>query len=250
MQGILSRERPDLPRLGRGRNSENLSCGDHEVVRVARVLDLAEPGTERGLEHGSRVVGAQLKPGTEPRVLIIGRVVGELDAQMPSAGKADDQHGLADARPLNGPHRAAAQGGLKAPGQLLAPVRAREDVHVAAKSDHVLAGLLLSFGPPYGQFPAVASSQSASSQHPVYAATSGAELRSCSWLDERDHESYECKAERSCRRNWTSCVADHPGYKLENEPALERTWAATSPRRFPGEQCPALATAWPDRPGA
>jgi hypothetical protein len=39
---------------------------------------------------------------------------------------------------LDRPHRAAANDDLKAAGQLLAPVRAREDMHVAAESDHGL----------------------------------------------------------------------------------------------------------------
>lgn len=71
---------------------------------------------------------------------IIRRVVSELDAEMPAAGKADNEHRLVDPRELDRPHRAAANDGLKAPGQLLAPVRAREDVHVAAKSDNDLVG--------------------------------------------------------------------------------------------------------------
>ena len=82
---------------------------------MAWVLDLGQPCAKRGLEHGSWVVSPQLKPGTQPRLLVIWCLVGELDAQMPSAGKADDEHGLVDARPLNGPHRTAPQGVLKAP---------------------------------------------------------------------------------------------------------------------------------------
>jgi hypothetical protein len=61
---------------------------------MARVLDLGKSGLEGSLEHGSGVVGAQLKSGTQPRLLIIGRVVGELDAEMPPAGKADHEHRL------------------------------------------------------------------------------------------------------------------------------------------------------------
>lgn len=74
------------------------------------------------------------------RLLAIGCVVGEFDAEMSAAGKADNEHRLADARPLHGPHRAA-QEGLKALSQFPAPMRAREDVHVAAQSDHDLPAL-------------------------------------------------------------------------------------------------------------
>ncbi len=56
---------------------------------MARVLDLGKPCLEGGLEDGSWVVGAQLKPGTQTRLLIIGRIIGELDAEMSSAGKTD-----------------------------------------------------------------------------------------------------------------------------------------------------------------
>jgi hypothetical protein len=54
---------------------------------------------------------------------------------MSPAGKADNGHRLADARKLDGSHRAA-QDYLKALSQFLAPVRAREDMHVAAERDH------------------------------------------------------------------------------------------------------------------
>jgi len=51
------------------------------------MLDLGKSCVERGLEHGSWVLGAQLQPGTEPRLLVIWCIVGEFDAQMPSPGK-------------------------------------------------------------------------------------------------------------------------------------------------------------------
>src|SRR6266581_6743818 len=120
-----------MSRSARGCDGEYLASGGHEIVRMARVPDLGEARVERRLQHGGWVVGAQLEPGAEPGILIVRRVVCELDAQMASAGKADDKHWLVDARMLNGPHRAAAEGGLKAPGQFLAPVRAGEDVNVA-----------------------------------------------------------------------------------------------------------------------
>jgi len=88
--------------------------------------DLGEPGLEGGLVHGSRVIGAQLEPGTQARLLVIGCIAGELDAEMPAAGKADNEHRLIDTRELHGPYRAA-QHRLKAAGDGLAPVRAREE---------------------------------------------------------------------------------------------------------------------------
>src|SRR6516164_4656692 len=102
-----------MPRSVRRGDGEHLTTGDHEVIRMARVLDLGKSCPERRLEHGSRVVGAQLKPGAQTRLLIIRCVVGELDAEMPPAGKADNEHRMLDSRELNGPDRAA-QDRLKA----------------------------------------------------------------------------------------------------------------------------------------
>jgi hypothetical protein len=115
-----------MPRSTRWGDGENLATGNHEVVRVARVPDLGKSCAERGLEHGSWVVGAQLKPGTEPGLLVIRCIVDELDAEMSPARKADNEHRLVDARKLDGSHRAA-QDCLKALSQFLAPVRAREE---------------------------------------------------------------------------------------------------------------------------
>ena len=39
---------------------------------MAWVLDLGKSRVEGSLEHGSWVVGAQLKPGTQTRLLVIG----------------------------------------------------------------------------------------------------------------------------------------------------------------------------------
>ena len=108
---------------------------------MARVPDFGESGLERRLEHRGWVVGAQLKPGAQPRLLVIGCVAGELDAEMSPAGKADHEHRLVGAGKLNGPY-GAAQDRLKALSQFGAPVRAREDMHIAAQSDHDVAGLL------------------------------------------------------------------------------------------------------------
>src|SRR5712691_1961253 len=106
-----------MPRLARRCDGEHLASGDHEVVGMARVPDLDKTCVQRGLQHGRWVVGAQLKPGAETGLLIIRCVVGELDAEMPAAGKADNEHRLVDARELDRPHWAAANDGLKTPGQ-------------------------------------------------------------------------------------------------------------------------------------
>ena len=71
------------------------------------MLDLGKSCVESCLDHGSGVVSAQLEPGTQTRLRIIGCIVGELDAEMSPAGKADNQHRLIDARKLHSPHRAA-----------------------------------------------------------------------------------------------------------------------------------------------
>jgi hypothetical protein len=107
---------------------------------MARMLDFGKFGLERRLEHRGWVVGAQLKPGAQARLLVIGCFVGELDAEMSPAGKADNEHRLIDAGKLNGPY-GAAKDGLKALSQFPAPVRPHEDMHIAAKSDHDVAGL-------------------------------------------------------------------------------------------------------------
>ncbi len=92
-------------------------------------------------------------PGRNRRGARVARVP-DLYKTCVQPGKADDEHRLADARELDRPRRAAANDGLKSPGQLLAPVRAREDMHVAAESDHDLAGpFLLISKPGSGQLP-------------------------------------------------------------------------------------------------
>src|SRR5207245_228660 len=72
----------------------------------------------------------------QPGPVIVGGITGELDTEMPSAGKPDQQHRQVHPGMLDGDYRPAAEHGLKAPGQLLAPMRAGEDMHIAAKSDH------------------------------------------------------------------------------------------------------------------
>jgi len=132
------------------------------------MLDLGKSCLEGGVQHGSWVVGAQLKPGTQTRLLIIGCIVGELDAQMSPAGKADNQHRLIDARKLNGPYRAA-QDRLKAVDQFPAPVWPREDMHIAAKGDHDVADPFLPISESSAEHcsPAVTSSHEARSRRPV-----------------------------------------------------------------------------------
>lgn len=127
-----------MPRSASWRDGEHLATGNHEVVRVAWVPDLGKSRIKRGLEHGSWIVGAQFEPRAESGMLAIRCVVDEFDAEMSAAGETDNEHWLVDARELDGPHRAA-QERLKAVSQFLAPVRAREDMHVAAESDHDLA---------------------------------------------------------------------------------------------------------------
>ena len=75
---------------------------------MAWVPHLGKTCVQGGLQHGRWVVGAQLKPGAKTGLLIIRCVVGELDAEMPATGKADNEHRLVDARELDRPHRAAA----------------------------------------------------------------------------------------------------------------------------------------------
>lgn len=53
---------------------------------MAWVLDLSKSRLEYALEHG-RVLGAQLKPGTEPRQLVIRCFVEEPMLRCPPLGK-------------------------------------------------------------------------------------------------------------------------------------------------------------------
>ena len=76
-----------MARSTRKGDGEHLAAWNHEVIRMARMIDLGEPCLEGGPVHGGRVVGAKLEPGAHARLLVIGCVAGELDAEMPSAGK-------------------------------------------------------------------------------------------------------------------------------------------------------------------
>jgi len=126
------------PRSACWDDGEELAARNHEVIQMARMPDLGTSRLEGGLGHDSWVVGVQLKPGTQTR-LVIGCIVGELDTEMSPTGKADNEHRLIDARKLNGPYRTA-QDRLEALSQFPATMRAREDMHVAAESDHDVAG--------------------------------------------------------------------------------------------------------------
>ncbi len=111
---------PLLRRSVRRRDREHLSSRDHEIVRMARVPDFGETCVQRCPQHGRRIVGAQFKPRAEPGLLIIWCVVGEFDAEMAAARKADKEHGLVDPGKRDRLYRAAAKDGLKAPSQFLA----------------------------------------------------------------------------------------------------------------------------------
>jgi hypothetical protein len=58
---------------------------------VAGVLDLGQPRIQRGAHDGGWVLGAQFEPGPEPGLVIVGCLVGELDAEAPAVGELDDK---------------------------------------------------------------------------------------------------------------------------------------------------------------
>lgn len=97
-----------MPHLARRRDGEHLAFRGHEIVRVARVPGLGKAGVQRGLQHGGWIVGTQLKPGAEPGVLIVRSVIGELDAEMSSTGKA--------AHPPAASHQSRPSSGALTPG--------------------------------------------------------------------------------------------------------------------------------------
>lgn len=116
------------------------------------VADLGKPGVKRGLQQGSWIAGPQFEPCPELGLLAVRCIVSEFDAEMTAAGKAHNEHRLGDARPLDCPHRAT-QERLKALSQFFAPVRAREDMRVAAESDHDPTGPSRRFLGPAGAHP-------------------------------------------------------------------------------------------------
>jgi len=72
---------------------------------VAGVVHLGQPRVERGPHDGSRILGAQFKPCPEPWLIIVRRLVGELDAEAPAIGEPDDEHRLGDPGILHNGHR-------------------------------------------------------------------------------------------------------------------------------------------------
>jgi hypothetical protein len=74
-------------------------------------------------------------------LVVVRRIVSEFDTEVSSTGKPDQEHRLLNPGMLDGSNRPTSEHGLKAPGQLLTPMRAGEDMHVAAESDHNLAAL-------------------------------------------------------------------------------------------------------------
>jgi hypothetical protein len=93
---------------------------------------LGEPRLEGSSVHSGGVIGTKLEPGAQTRLLVIGCIAGELDAEMSSAGKLTTGIGWSNTGQFDGPDRTA-QDRLEAPGQLPAPVRPREDMHITAK---------------------------------------------------------------------------------------------------------------------
>ncbi len=86
------------------------------------VRDLGKASGQHATHHDGRIAGPKLKPGTEARLVVVRGIGGELDAQVPAAGKPDHQHRLGHPRMTDLGHRAA-EYGLETPPQLLPPVR-------------------------------------------------------------------------------------------------------------------------------
>jgi hypothetical protein len=62
------------------------------------VFDLYESCVQRASQHRGRIISPQLEPGAEPRLVIVRGFVGELDTEMTTAGEANQEHRLVDAR--------------------------------------------------------------------------------------------------------------------------------------------------------
>ena len=82
-----------MPRSARWGDGKHLAAGNHEVIRMARVLDLGKSSLKRGLKHRSWVVGAQLKPGTQTRLLVIGCLGVNSMLRCPPPGKLTTSSG-------------------------------------------------------------------------------------------------------------------------------------------------------------
>ena len=172
-------KRTVMPRSARWRDGEHLATGDHEIVRVAWVPDLGKSCVERGLEQGSWIAGTQFEPCAELGLLVVRRVVGEFDAEMPAAGKTDHEHRLVDARELDGPHRAA-QERLKALSQFLAPVCARRYARCCQERPRLADPSCRSWGQPELSPSTVASSHKTRSRRPLLPFEDSASIASVS----------------------------------------------------------------------
>jgi hypothetical protein len=71
-------------------------------------------------------------------VIIVGCLVGELDAEAAAIGEPDNEHRLGDPWVIHRGHRPASQGGLETPPQVLPPVWLGENVRIATQSGHGL----------------------------------------------------------------------------------------------------------------
>ena len=132
-----------LPRSVTGlRDGEHLTSWDHEVVRMAWVFDLDEACIHGGSQRRSRISGAQLKPCAKPRSGIVRRLIGELNAEMTTAREGNQEHRALDTRIVDRPHRTYAGDCLETADEFVTPCWTREDVDIAAKTDHGWPALL------------------------------------------------------------------------------------------------------------
>ena len=113
------------------------------------MLHSGKTAVQGGLHQGGRVLGSQFQPGSQPRRVIVGRFLDELDAQMPATGKAHQQHGFGHPGMLNRIDRPDDWHTVETPDQVLAAVGAGEDVDVVAERGHDLGlrvGVMDSYG--------------------------------------------------------------------------------------------------------
>jgi hypothetical protein len=75
------------------RDGEDLAPWCHEVVGMARMLHLGQPGVQGGLHQGLGVLGLQFQPDSQPGRVIVGCFLDELDAQVSAAGKRTSSMG-------------------------------------------------------------------------------------------------------------------------------------------------------------
>jgi hypothetical protein len=75
-------------------------------------------------------------------LVVVRRIVSEFDTEVSSTGKPDQEHRLLNPGMLDGSNRPTSEHGLKAPGQLLTPMRAGGQRYArCCESDHNLAAL-------------------------------------------------------------------------------------------------------------